>query len=44
MSGETEGEILVDGTGSTLDGDVVGGVGITAVHEIVGHDLKKLVG
>lgn len=44
MGGEAEGEILVDGTGGTLDGDLVGGVGITAVHEIIGHDLKRLVG
>lgn len=44
VSREAEGEILVDGTGSTLDGDVVSGVVITAVHEIIGHDLKMLVG
>jgi hypothetical protein len=44
VSGETEGEILVDGTSGTLDGDVVGGVVITTVHEIIGHDLERLVG
>lgn len=43
VSGEAEGEILVDSTGGTLDRGVVSGVVITTVHEIVGHNLRWLV-
>lgn len=42
VGGEAEGEILVDGTSGALDRDMVGGVVVATVHEIVGHDLEEL--
>jgi len=42
VGGEAEGQILVDRTSGALDRDMVGGVVVATVHEIVCHDLEEL--
>jgi chemotaxis signal transduction protein len=39
---EAERDVLVNGTGRTLDRDMVSGVVVPTVHEIVRHDLEEL--